>query len=216
MAIKEYLNKLRKDYSLMELNEKDVDANPIVQFEKWMVDAANAEVGEPNAMVLSTVDANHHPHSRIVLLRNVAEKGFSFYTNYDSDKGQEMENQPFVALNFFWVEVERQVRIEGKVEKLSLVDSVEYFKSRPRESQISAWASPQSKVIDSRDFLEKKWKESEELWKDHPEIEKPDNWGGYIVVPSMIEFWQGRPGRLHDRIRYTLNKNTWEKNRLAP
>lgn len=216
MAIKDYLSKLRKDYSMMELNEKDVHANPIVQFEKWMVDAANAEVNEPNAMVLSTVDSNQHPHSRVVLLRNISEKGFSFYTNYESDKAEEMSQLPFVALNFFWVEVERQVRIEGKVEKLSLVDSVEYFKSRPRENQISAWASPQSKVIDSRSFLEIKWKEAERLWKDQPEIEKPDNWGGYIVSPTMIEFWQGRPGRLHDRLRYTIVNGQWQMSRLAP
>jgi len=214
--MKEYLRKLRKDYSMMELNEKDVNTNPVLQFEKWMVDAANAEVNEPNAMVLSTVDGNGHPHSRIVLLRNLNEKGFSFYTNYTSDKGAEIEKQPHVALNFFWVEVERQVRVEGVIEKLSLVDSVDYFKSRPRESQISAWASPQSKKIESREFLENLWKTSEAKFKNIDEIDKPEFWGGYIVVPTMVEFWQGRPGRLHDRLRYTKVNGEWTLNRLAP
>jgi pyridoxamine 5'-phosphate oxidase len=214
--MKEYLSKLRKDYSMMELNEKDANANPIVQFEKWMVDAANAEVSEPNAMVLSTVDVNNHPHSRIVLLRNLDEKGFSFYTNYNSDKGAEIAHQPRVALNFFWVEVERQVRIEGKAEKLSLLDSNEYFKSRPRENQISAWASPQSDTVESREQLEKLWQEAELRWKNKTDIEKPDFWGGYLVIPDRIEFWQGRPGRLHDRLRYTLVQEVWKMERLAP
>lgn len=214
--MKDYLNKLRKDYSMMSLDEKDVEANAVVQFEKWLVDAASAEVNEPNAMVLSTVDKNSHPHGRIVLLRDVSSKGFSFYTNYLSDKGEDIEYQPIVSLNFFWVELERQVRIEGKAEKLNLIESVEYFKSRPRENQISAWAAPQSKVIDSRADLEIAWKEIEEKWKNEIEIEKPPFWGGYIVNPIMIEFWQGRPGRLHDRIRYRLENGVWKIERLAP
>lgn len=214
--MKEYLNKLRKDYSMMALDEKDVHKNPIVQFEKWMVDAANAEVNEPNAMVLSTVDSKNHPHSRVVLLRNVGAHGFSFYTNYNSDKGEDMAKNPAVSLNFFWVDLERQVRIEGIVEKLTILESVEYYKSRPIESQISAWASPQSRVIESREALDKLWSEVELTWKNKVEIEKPSFWGGYIVKPTMIEFWQGRPGRLHDRIRYRLDQGQWIVERLAP
>lgn len=214
--MKEYLNKLRKDYSMMALKESDVDQDAIIQFEKWMVDAANAEVKEPNAMVLSTADKKGHPHSRILLLRNVNSKGFVFYTNYDSDKGSEMEQQPMVSLNFFWVDLERQVRVEGKVEKLHFVESTEYFNSRPRDNQISAWASPQSKAVNNRDELEKLWKTAEEKWKNSVEIERPPFWGGYIVKPSMIEFWQGRPGRLHDRLRYKHENGVWVIERLAP
>lgn len=214
--MKEYLNKLRKDYSMMSLDENDVDKNAIVQFEKWMVDAANAEVNEPNAMVLTTVDKDHQPHSRIVLLRNVTNNGFSFYTNYNSDKGEDMKQNNAVALNFFWVDLERQVRIEGKAEKISILESVEYYNSRPKESQISAWASPQSRVIGSREELEKLWKEEELRWEKEHTIEKPPFWGGYIVKPTMIEFWQGRPGRLHDRIRYRLENGQWLIERLAP
>ncbi len=214
--MKDYLNKLRKDYSMMGMDEKDVDKDGIVQFEKWMVDAANAEVNEPNAMVLSTVDKNNHPHSRIVLLRDVSSKGFVFYTNYESDKGHEIEHQSMVALNFFWVELERQVRIEGIAEKISQVESNEYYASRPRENQLSAWASPQSKVVGSRAELEALWRETEMKWKDQIEIERPPFWGGYIVKASMIEFWQGRAGRLHDRIRYRLEKDAWAIERLGP
>ncbi len=214
--MKEYLNKLRKDYSMMSLDEKDVDKNAIVQFEKWMVDAANAEVNEPNAMVLSTVDKDHQPHSRIVLLRDVTKNGFSFYTNYKSDKGDDIEQNNAVALNFFWVDLERQVRIEGKAEKISILESAEYYNSRPKESQISAWASPQSKVVGSRAELEKLWKEEEKKWEKEHTIERPPFWGGYIVKPTMIEFWQGRPGRLHDRIRYRIEKGQWIIERLAP
>jgi pyridoxamine 5'-phosphate oxidase len=213
--MKEYLRKLRKDYSMLALDEADLEANALVQFEKWMVDAANAEVNEPNAMVLSTV-SNQQPHSRIVLLRDVSQHGFSFYTNYNSDKGQEIELNKQVALNFFWVELERQVRIEGVAEKISLLESADYYKSRPRENQISAWASPQSQVIESRKVLEDFWKAEEEKWKNEVEITRPPFWGGYVVKPSIIEFWQGRPGRLHDRIRYTKQNSHWLIERLAP
>lgn len=214
--MKEYLSKLRKDYSMMALDEKDVDKEAIVQFEKWMVDAANAEVNEPNAMVLSTVDKHGLPHSRIVLLRDVSIKGFNFYTNYNSSKALDMETQSSVALNFFWVDLERQVRIEGMAQKLSLLESIEYYKNRPRESQVSAWASPQSKVVNSRAELDAAYKAVDEKWKNKTEIEKPDFWGGYSVIPTMIEFWQGRPNRLHDRIRYRLENDVWIIERLAP
>ncbi len=214
--MKEYLSKLRKDYSKMALSENEVDVNPIVQFELWMSDAANAEVNEPNAMVLSTVDKNNAPHSRIVLLRDIKNGCFSFYTNYNSSKGHDIELNSNVSLNFFWPDVERQVRIEGVAEKMTLVDSNEYFRSRPRESQISAWASAQSTVVESRSALEKIWKDLEEKWKGNAEIEKPQFWGGYAVKPNMIEFWQGRPGRLHDRLRYRKEGENWILERLAP
>jgi pyridoxamine 5'-phosphate oxidase len=214
--MKEYLSKLRKDYSMMALSENEVDINPIVQFELWISDAANAEVNEPNAMVLSTVDKNSVPHSRIVLLRDIKNSCFSFYTNYNSNKGNDIELNSHVCLNFFWPDLERQVRIEGVAEKMTIVDSNEYFRSRPRESQISAWASAQSTVVESRDALEKIWKDLEEKWKGIAEIEKPPFWGGYLVKPTMMEFWQGRPGRLHDRLRYRSEGEDWILERLAP
>lgn len=214
--MKEYLNKLRKDYAMMALDEKDVETDAVVQFEKWLVDAANAQLVEPNVMVLSTVDKYNQPHGRIVLLRDVSSNGFSFYSNYLSNKGEDIEYQPMVSLNFFWVELERQVRIEGKAKKLSVVESTEYFRSRPRENQISAWTSPQSKVVESRKVLESLWAKMEEKWKNEAEVEKPPFWGGYIVKPEMIEFWQGRPGRLHDRIRYRIENGVWKIERLAP
>lgn len=214
--MKEYLSKLRKDYSKMALNENEVDKNPIIQFEHWIADAANAEVNEPNAMVLSTVDKNNLPHSRIVLLRDIKNGCFSFYTNYHSSKGNDIELNPNVCLNFFWPDVERQVRIEGVASKMTLLDSTEYFRSRPRESRISAWASEQSSVIESRESLEKIWNDLEEKWKNTDDIEKPKDWGGYSVKPTVIEFWQGRPGRLHDRLRYRKQGDSWILERLAP
>lgn len=214
--MKDFLNKLRKDYSIMSLDEKDVNSDPIVQFEKWLVDAANAEVNEPNAMVLSTVDKLSHPHSRIVLLRDVSKNGFMFYTNYQSDKGVEIESNPHVSLNIFWVELERQVRIEGIASKIPQLESTDYYKRRPRESQISAWASPQSKVVNSRKELDDMWKDIEEKWKNNAEIERPPFWGGYQVKPNLLEFWQGRPSRFHDRIRYRWEKTKWIIERLAP
>jgi pyridoxamine 5'-phosphate oxidase len=215
--MKEFLSKLRKDYSLMGLYEKDMEKDPIKQFEKWIIDAANANIPEPNAMTLCTVGKNMKPQSRIVLLRNFDHRGFVFYTNYHSDKAKDIEENPYVCINFFWVDLERQVRIEGVAGKISQAESNEYFQLRPRLNQISAWASPQSQVIASREELEQKVKELEQKFKDLPVIEKPPFWGGYRVVPTSIEFWQGRPNRLHDRIRYQLQKDkNWKMERLAP
>ncbi len=214
--MKEYIAKLRKDYSLATLEEKEVDPNPIHQFEKWFKEAANANIPEPNAMMLSTISKDHKPTCRVVLLRNVDSRGFVFYTNYNSIKAKHIDQNPHVSLTFFWVDIERQVRIEGRANKLSIIESDEYFNERPRLNQIGAWASPQSEVIESREVLEKRLKEFEEKFKDKP-IERPPFWGGYLVVPNKIEFWQGRPGRLHDRICYTLNEqNNWKIERLAP
>lgn len=215
--MKEFLSKLRKDYKLGALLEEEVEQEPIPQFEKWMSDAANAGVEEPNAMVLSTVDENRHPHSRVVLLRNITSNGFVFYTNYESNKGQEIAKNPHVSLNFFWVDIERQVRIEGIAEKTSLVQSSDYFSSRPRTNQLSAWASPQSKVLKGRAELEALFEHTEDKFKNLVLLEKPPFWGGFCVAPTLVEFWQGRPGRLHDRLRYTLQKDgTWLIERLAP
>jgi pyridoxamine 5'-phosphate oxidase len=214
--MKEYISKLRKDYSLATLEENEIEINPILQFEKWFKEAANANISEPNAMNLSTVSKDNKPSSRIVLLRNVDKRGFVFYTNYNSRKAKNIDENPFVSLTFFWVDIERQVRIEGRASKLSIIESDEYFKERPRLNQIGAWASPQSEVIENREVLEQKLKEIEERFKDKS-IERPPFWGGYLIEPQRVEFWQGRPGRLHDRIEYTLSENKdWKINRLAP
>lgn len=215
--MKDYLSKLRKDYSLMELSEQDVAVNPFSQLERWMTEAANSSIIEPNAMTLSTVDKDLRPHSRIVLLRNFNHHGLFFYTNYQSEKAKNIDVNPHVSLSFFWIELERQVRIEGIAKKISLLESTEYFHSRPIENQISAWASPQSQVIESREVLEEQVKHYKKKFKNVSVIEKPPHWGGFIVVPILFEFWQGRPSRLHDRIRYRLkHQDEWIIERLAP
>lgn len=215
--MKTYLSKLRKDYKMMSLSEDEAGDDPIKLLEKWLSDAANNNVSEPNAMVLSTVDAQGIPHSRVLLLRNLEQKGLSFYTNYQSEKGMHLADNPHAAINFFWVDMERQVRIVGKVEKISVMESNEYFQSRPRQNQISAWASPQSEVVANREALEARFREFEQKFEGLQEIEKPPFWGGYRLSPSRMEFWQGRPGRLHDRIRFSLEEDqSWRRERLGP
>ncbi|MBE2245673.1 MAG: pyridoxamine 5'-phosphate oxidase [Candidatus Competibacteraceae bacterium] len=215
--MKDFLSKLRKDYSLMGLSQQDVSPNPFIQFERWMAEAANSGINEPNAMTLATVDEHQRPHSRIVLLRNFDQQGLVFYTNYESEKSLHIQHNPHVSLTFFWVELERQVRIDGLAGKISILESTEYFQSRPIESQISAWASPQSRVISSRQVIEDQVKTFENKFKNQTVIEKPPHWGGFRVVPTLFEFWQGRPSRLHDRIRYRLTSpNDWMIERLAP
>jgi len=211
----EMIQNLRQDYRAAQLNEGDVATNPIKQFEKWFSEAVAAQLYEPNVMTLATADQSGKPNARIVLLKGFDEKGFSFYTNYLSTKGKELKKNPQACLVFFWAELERQVRIEGKIEKLDKETSEKYFHSRPKGSQIGAIASPQSQIITNRSILEAKVEELEATYQDKT-IPKPAHWGGYIVKPTAIEFWQGRTSRLHDRIKYHLVNGKWQTNRLAP
>jgi pyridoxamine 5'-phosphate oxidase len=207
---------LREDYTAKTLGIKDVLSNPFEQFGVWLQEALNAEVIEPNAMTLATVAADGMPSARIVLLKGYSEKGFVFYTNYDSDKGKEMAGNPNVALVFVWLDLQRQVRIQGKVVKISEEESSNYFQSRPKGSQISAIASPQSQVVANRQVLEQNFEKIAKEFEGVQQLPRPQNWGGYCVIPSVVEFWQGRRSRLHDRMVYTLEGNTWKIERLAP
>lgn len=216
MQITTDLAALRKEYRLQSLIEKDVEADPVKQFQKWWQQAIESGIEEPNAMTLATCTRDGKPSARIVLLKEIKKHGFVFFTNYDSRKGKEIDENPFVSLVFLWKELERQVRIEGHIEKISDKESDEYFYRRPFESRIGAWSSPQSKVIKSRDILEKNVSHYSEKFQSQ-NIPRPPNWGGYIVEPSLVEFWQGRPGRLHDRLQYLSNENNlWLIERLAP
>jgi pyridoxamine 5'-phosphate oxidase len=208
---------LRREYHRATLNETDVDASPIAQFERWLAEAATAEVPEPTAMTLATVGDDGRPAARIVLLKGVDVEGFQFFTNYDSRKGRELAAQPFAALLFHWVVLERQVRIEGKVARVTAAESDTYFASRPRLSRVGAWASPQSKPIPDRGWLEHEFSAARERFAGEPDsIPRPPHWGGYRLVPSTVEFWQGRQSRLHDRIRYRRENAHWRIERLAP
>jgi pyridoxamine 5'-phosphate oxidase len=209
------LQKLREDYSKHSLDESDVNKNPFKQFERWMEEAVQAEVPEPNAMTLATVDANQKPHTRIVLLKGLEDGSFIFYTNYASDKGKELEQNPNASLCFLWLQLERQVRIDGTVEKISKKESAAYFKQRPYKSQLGALASNQSAEVPNREFLEKKFTDLEAKYPEG-KVPMPESWGGYRVIPEAIEFWQGRRSRLHDRIKYQLIGNRWEIKRLSP
>tara|TARA_Y100000385_G_scaffold62941_1_gene61876 strand:- start:9012 stop:9644 length:633 start_codon:yes stop_codon:yes gene_type:complete len=204
---------LRIDYRKSELDIQDLSDEPILLFQKWLSEAVNLSI-DANAFVLSTVNPEGVPSSRVLLLKDVSENGFSFFTNYSSRKSKEIENNPNVCMNFFWKNFERQVRVTGIISKLSDQESEEYFNSRPYESRIGAWCSPQSKVIESRDVLENKF---EELKKKYPnEVPRPQNWGGYTISPTQIEFWQGRASRLHDRFLYSKEGENWRIERLAP
>jgi pyridoxamine 5'-phosphate oxidase len=205
---------LRQTYSKGSLSEADVLSNPIKQFEIWFEQASSAQLTEPHAMTLATVDSSGRPSARIVLLKGIIEEQFVFYTNYNSQKGQAISSNPQVALLFFWQDLERQVRIEGECRLLSAEQSDQYFYSRPIGSRIGAIASPQSQVIPSREFLEQEELKFKEEFGDNPP--RPKNWGGYIVSPNRIEFWQGRPSRLHDRINYRKLDGNWIIERLAP
>jgi len=210
------LPELRKEYTKETLDVSSIAKDPIRQFEKWFDEALRAEVLEPNAMTLSTVTESGRPSARIVLLKGLEQGKFLFYTNHQSQKGKELENNPAGALTFFWPELERQVRIEGISHRVDSTTAEKYFQSRPRGSQIGAWASPQSSVIGDRSLLEDRVTELEKKFKDQELIPKPHQWGGYAIDPFEIEFWQGRPSRLHDRIVFYKTEDTWTIRRLAP
>ncbi|MCB0641145.1 MAG: pyridoxamine 5'-phosphate oxidase [Phaeodactylibacter sp.] len=210
------LQNLREDYRMAELDEAAVSKDPIQQFSHWLSEALEAQLPEPNAMVLSTVDARQRPSARVVLLKGVEGQSFVFFTNYESRKGREIDQNPYGALTFNWLELQRQVRITGKVERIDEAASTAYFQSRPKGSQIGAWASDQSQVLKSRDTLEKKYTELEKKYATADLLPKPRYWGGYRLLPDQIEFWQGRSSRLHDRLQFDLIDGHWQLSRLYP
>lgn len=206
---------LRREYARARLDERDVDPDPLVQFHKWFDDARRAELPEPNAMTLATATPAGVPSARMVLLKAADERGFTFFTDYRSRKGQELEANPHAALVFFWGELERQVRITGTVNRVSREETEAYFRTRPRESRLGAWTSHQSTVLAGRETLEARLRE---VAARHPgdEVPTPPHWGGYLLKPDALEFWQGRESRLHDRVRYQREAGSWRIERLSP
>lgn len=213
--MREDIAALRKEYTQAELDEKSIHTNPFLQFEQWFQEALKSQINEPNAMSVATVDQHGQPFQRTVLLKTFNEEGFVFYTNYTSRKAHQLEVNPKISLLFPWYDLERQVAITGSVVKVSSKESLTYFLTRPRGSQLGAWVSNQSEVITSRSILEMKLAEMKNKFKEG-KIPLPDHWGGYRVVPDSIEFWQGRPNRLHDRILFTKTTENWKISRLAP
>jgi pyridoxamine 5'-phosphate oxidase len=207
---------IRTDYRRASLTEADVSADPIEQFRRWFDEAVAAEVVEPNAMCLATATPDAYPSARIVLLKEVDARGFVFYTDYRSRKGRELADNPCASLCFFWAELERQVRINGAVQRVSRAESDVYFQSRPRGSRIGAWTSAQSSALASRDVLEQQLAEHEARFGEDGHVPLPDHWGGYRIVPEEIEFWQGRSSRLHDRIQFRREAGAWVTRRLSP
>ena len=214
MNLGKNLADLRKSYEREKLDEADVAQDPLEQFTRWMQQAIDAQIPEPNAMTLATVSAENRPSTRPVLIKGCDERGIVWYTNYESRKARQISMNPWASLQFHWVELERVVRIEGKVEKVSAEESEAYYRSRPLDSRIAAWASPQSEVIADRKALEKRVEEFKQKYGENPPL--PPNWGGLRLVPERWEFWQGRKNRLHDRIVYRREKRNWLRERLAP
>ncbi|HJZ42051.1 MAG TPA: pyridoxamine 5'-phosphate oxidase [Bacteroidales bacterium] len=209
------LKEIRREYLLSGLDIDSVDHNPIVQFSNWLNDAIRASVPEPTAMVLSTCNTACRSSSRIVLLKDLIHDGFSFFTNYESKKADQIRENPFGSLLFFWPLLERQVRVEGRIAKTTREESDEYYRSRPEGSKIGAWISPQSRRIPNREYLENLQHDYLNLFKSRT-LDRPENWGGYILMPDLVEFWQGRENRLHDRFEYSRKGSLWEIQRLAP
>lgn len=209
----------RREYDFTELSRDQLSSDPFIQFSSWMDEAVANKIMDPTAMSVSTVDSNGQPHSRIVLLKESDEHGFVFYTHYDSDKGQQIEQNSKASLLFFWPQMDRQVRIEGSLEQIAVEQSESYFHSRPRDSQLAAASSTQSSVVPGRKTLEQNYALKSDLY-EHIEVKRPDHWGGYRLIPNRFEFWQGRPNRLHDRFIFTQCassiKQNWSIDRLAP
>lgn len=211
------LDDLRKEYSDEGLTESNVAKDPFAQFKRWFDAAAATDIHEPNAMTVATVAADGRPSARMVLLKSYDEQGFVFFTNYNSQKAQEIEQTGYAALVFWWGQLERQVRIDGQVEKVSAAESDEYYQSRPFGSRLGAWVSPQSEVISGRELLEQRLQDLQNQYHEGADVPRPPHWGGFRVVPQTIEFWQGRPRRLHDRLKYERQPDgTWQIYRLAP
>lgn len=209
------LSELRQSYTKGSFSESDLLRSPFAQFEQWFEQAVKAEIEEPNAMCLATADRDGQPSTRIVLLKDFSERGLTFYTNYESRKAAALETNPKAGANFLWLPLQRQVNVTGEVERISKAESLKYFLSRPLGSQLGAWTSPQSKVITSRSLLETKLDQMKRKFADG-KVPLPDHWGGYRIIPTTFEFWQGRPNRLHDRFRYSLENGEWAAKRLAP
>jgi pyridoxamine 5'-phosphate oxidase len=209
-------NDMRVQYGDESIDVNTVDSNPFIEFDKWFNLAKESSGKEVNAMILSTSDENNHPDARVVLLKEIADGGFVFYTNFTSAKGNQLEVNNKAALTFAWIDLEKQVRIKGTIEKYDNTKAEKYFQSRPKMSQIAAWASPQSKVVKDRETLIEIYHEYEKLYADKAVLPKPPLWGGYILYPTSIEFWQGRANRLHDRVRYIKTDEGWIIERLAP
>lgn len=213
--VSNYLNQIRHDFTSQALNEEMAGDNPLDFYAKWVEEAVGAQILDPKAMVISTVDSQNVPSSRVVYVRGIDRNGFKFYTNYDSDKGADLLQNPNISVNIFWAELERQIRMQGVVSKLSAAESDAYFNARPRGSQIGAWASNQSGVIKNREELENQVAHYTKKF-DGKDVPRPDFWGGYYIEAKRFEFWQGRPSRLHDRIVFEKNNNQWTKFRVAP
>ena len=216
MSMTTDISSLRRSYSRQSLNEADVLPNPLSQFARWFEEAMQSQLPEPNAMTLATANRSGRPSARTVLLKGADAEGFVFYTNYESRKGNDLADNPQAALLFTWLELERQIRIEGAVEKISPEQSLAYFQSRPLGSQIGAWASPQSQIISDRNVLENRSAQLQEQYAGADALPLPPFWGGYLLRPDRLEFWQGRESRLHDRIDYVLENGHWNIQRLAP